>query len=249
MGILQSKEKREKHLFKKNIKNETRKEVAAKNKTDLNHGKADDLMRNLNNTANASQGLDPTQLINHQMEPSSGNEVMPARMDQVPAVDAPEKREHCRHMAMNIAQDAEDKQNSVPVLQQAAPAGPTAGPCCGVKKTDLRFDIIQQLRDLPEILNQPRLNPPAQVLQKTKPTAPVQQQANRQVMCGHTQPGETRNFTLSQQRPAAKERTERTLETVKAAAPCDGGMRATAALVGVPAQVLCNDTSPQVGSR
>ncbi|XP_056230421.1 uncharacterized protein LOC130167911 [Seriola aureovittata] len=174
MGILQSKKvkQKENHPYNKDIKNGTTKEAAD------------------------SQGVGPTQLINHQMEPSNSNDAMTTKMDQGRTVDAPE------------------------------------------------------LQDLSE-----NLSPPAQVLQKTTPTVPMQQQTDRQKMCGHSQPEETRNFTLSQQNPAAKKTTGVTLQMARAAAPCDKGMRTTrdsvhsSAIfpsVQVSAQVLCKDTFPQL---
>ncbi|XP_039987778.1 uncharacterized protein LOC120792575 [Xiphias gladius] len=117
-------------LSKKDAKNGITKEAAVTNETDFNHSKANDLTGNLNNTPNTSQGLGPSQLINRQMEPSNGDEAMPTRMDQVPAVevpavevpavdvpavDAPENREQSIHMAMNISLDA-DPVKHIPYL-------------------------------------------------------------------------------------------------------------------------------------
>ncbi|XP_044057643.1 uncharacterized protein LOC122878649 [Siniperca chuatsi] len=242
MGILQSKKRKQKgkHPFNKDVKNGAAKEAATKDASDFNHGEANALTGNLDNTANTSPGQGPTQLISHQMEPSNGNEAILTRMYQVPAFDAPQNREQNLHKAVNISQHADpvkyipypasavrvtqqhtypakpkDKKTSTPkpMLQQATPARPTAGSCCGVKTTAGEFDalspdILKQLQNVPEKLSQQQSKSSAQVPQKTKQKitiAPAQQQANRQVMDGHTQHEESRNLTPSQKRPAAKE--------------------------------------------
>lgn len=248
MGILQSKKvkQKEKHPLNKDIKNGNAKEAA----TDFNQGEVNALTGNLNNTANTSQGLAPTQLTSHQKEPSNGNEAKLTRMHQVPAVDAPRNREQNIHKAVSVSQNADPAK----YIFYFASARPTAEPCRGVKIAAgefdvLRSDVLQQLQDVPEKLRQQQSRPSAPVQHQKTTKAPVQQQANRQVMYGHIQLEESRNFTPSQQRPAAKETTEVPLPTVRTVAPCDMGTRATADSVQVATLVLCKDTSRQVECR
>lgn len=237
MGNSLCKKQDEKHPTSTGIKNGTTKEATVKKDSDLNHEKANDLVtENLNNTANTSQGLDPTQPICHHMDPSIGDEVMLIRMYQVPAADAPQNQQQSIHKAVKISQDADpvkdisylasavkvtqehtslekpkDNKTSATkqMLQQATPARPPAGPCGDVEVTAGELDVILEV--VCEILGQ----------QQSTPSAQVQQQDNRQVMCGHTQHNKSRDFTQSQQKPAAKETMEVPLQTVRTVAPCD----------------------------
>ncbi len=194
MGILQSKKvkQKEQHPCNKDIKNGNANEAA----TDFNNGEAG----NLNNTASASQGLDPTQLSqSHQMEPSNGNEAVLTRMHQVPAVDAPQNREQNIHKAVSISQSADpvkyfpylasavrvtqqhtspakpkvkETSTPTPMLQQATPARPTAEPSRGVKITAGEFDVLRSdlLQQLQDVPEKLRQQ------QQSRPSAPVRQQ-------------------------------------------------------------------------
>ncbi|XP_037630199.1 uncharacterized protein LOC119490792 isoform X2 [Sebastes umbrosus] len=241
--------------------------AAAKKETDFNNGKANDLTGNPNNTANTSQGLGPTQLTSHQLEPSNGNEAMLTRMHQVPAVDASQNREQSIHKEVNISQDADpvkhipylpsavrvtqhnmslakpkDNKTSTPkpMLQQATPARPTAEPCDGVKGTAGKADNLKS-----DILQ--RLQDVCDELNKQQSFRPSAQQAQQQAKRVQHQRKQQKNRRMTYDHTQHKETTEAPLQTVRTVAPCESVHNSDAsASVQVPAQVLCKDTSPQV---
>lgn len=262
MGVRQSKKMKQKEKFpnNKDIKNATTKEAEAKAKTDFKHGKANDLTGNPNNTANTNEELGPAQLINDQMEPSDGNEAVLTRMQKVSAADVQEQStDNARSNSQNadpvklapylpspvrvtrqhtsaVKPKDEETNTPKPLLQQATSARPTTGQR-DVNKTAGTFDVLS------DILH---LRPPVQVPQNTKRGAPEQQQIDRQVIYGYTRTEESRNFTPSQQKPAAMETTE--VQTVRAVADTVHNCEVFAS-VQLPAQMFCKDTSPQEECR
>lgn len=219
------------------IINVSPKKAEAKGKTDFKHGNSNDLTGNPSNTASINEELGPAQLTKVQMGPGDGNEVVLKGMHQVSAADVQEQRtDNADRVKLSPYCPCPVRVTHQQTLLQQATARPTTGHI-DVNKTAGTSDVLSDTLQLIY---------PVLVPQNTKCRAPEQQQTDRQVIYSHTRPEESRNFTPSQQTPAAMETKD--IETVREVSDTVHNCKAFAS-VQLPAQMFCKATSLQEECR